>query len=161
METIINTMPSTAKVWIYQADRSFSTTELSQIENLLTNFINNWNSHGKAISGAFEIKFNQFIVLMADENVASVSGCSIDSSVAVVREIEKQLSLNLLDKSKVAFLKSDDSIELINFQEIKNAVQSGLIQAESKTFNNMLTTFGDYSKSWIVNAKDSWLKRYF
>lgn len=154
-------MPATAKVWIYQADRSFSTTELSQVENLLTDFINNWNSHGKTIAGAFEIKFNQFIVLMADENVASVSGCSIDSSVAVVREIEKQLSLNLLDKSKVAFLKNNDSIELINFQEIKNAVQSGMIQAESKTFNNMLTTFGEYSKNWIVEAKDSWLKRYF
>lgn len=154
-------MPATAKVWIYQADRSFSTTELSQVENLLTDFINNWNSHGKTIAGAFEIKFNQFIVLMADENVASVSGCSIDSSVAVVREIEKQLSLNLLDKSKVAFLKNNDSIELINFQEIKNAVQNGVIQAESKTFNNMLTTFGEYSKNWIVEAKDSWLKRYF
>lgn len=161
METIINTMPATAKVWIYQADRSFSTTELDKIEKLLTDFINNWNSHGKAITGAFEIRFNQFIVLMADENVASVSGCSIDSSVAVVREIEKQLSINLLDKSKIAFLKNDDSIELINFQEIKNAVQNGVIQAETKTFNNMLTNFGEYSKNWIVSSKDSWLKRYF
>ena len=161
METIINTMPTTAKTWVYQANRAFSTDELTKIEALLTNFIENWNSHGQAIYGAFEIKFNQFIVLMADENKASVSGCSIDSSVAVIREIERQIGIDLLDKSKVAFLQENNTIELINFTEIKKAIQEAKVTAESKTFNNMLTTFGEYSQGWIIEAQNSWLKRYF
>jgi hypothetical protein len=161
METIVKNMPATAKVWIYQADRKFTDNEMIQVDSFLTNFVNGWNSHGKAIHGGFELKYNQFIILMADENIASVSGCSIDSSVAVVREIEKHLSVNLLDKSKVAFLQEDDSIELIKFTEIKEKVTIGEITANSKTFNNMLTSFGEYSENWIVEAKDSWLKRYF
>ncbi len=161
METIIKNMPATAKVWIYQADRKFTDAELVQIDSLLTNFVNGWNSHRKAIQGAFEIKYNQFIILMADESIASVSGCSIDSSVGVIREIEKHLSINLLDKSKVAFLKDDDSIELISFMHIKEKVTTGEITGNSKTFNNMLTSFGEYSENWIVEAKNSWLKRYF
>lgn len=161
METIVKNMPATAKVWIYQADRKFTGAELVQVDSLLTNFVNGWNSHGKAIHGGFEIKYSQFIILMADENIASVSGCSIDSSVAVIREIEKQLSVNLLDKSKVAFLTEDHSIELVGFMNIKAKVESGEITGQSKTFNNMLTSFGEYSENWIVEAKDSWLKRYF
>ncbi|MCP4520761.1 MAG: hypothetical protein GY827_03550 [Cytophagales bacterium] len=161
MDTIIKTMPATAKVWIYQANRAFSEAEQVQIDAFLDNFVTGWNSHGKAIKGAFEIRYNQFIILMADENVASVSGCSIDSSVAVIREIEQKLGLNLLDKSKVAFLRENDTIELVDFMNIKQQVVNGNVVATTKTFNNMLTTFGDYQDNWIVEAKDSWLKRYF
>ena len=42
-----------------------------------------------------KLKYNQFIILMADESIASVSGCSIDSSVGVIREIEKHLSIKM------------------------------------------------------------------
>jgi len=41
-----NTLPEESRVWIYQANRSFSEEELQEIESKLDVFIQNWAAHG-------------------------------------------------------------------------------------------------------------------
>ena len=41
-----NTLPEESRVWIYQASRSFSETELEEIQSKLNIFIENWTAHG-------------------------------------------------------------------------------------------------------------------
>src|SRR4249920_1744269 len=87
-----------SRVWIYQSDRLFSLQEALQIDNLLKSFTASWNSHGIPVKGFAKLLFGQFIVLMADEKTSQVSGCSTDSSVHLIREIEKLLAVGLFDR---------------------------------------------------------------
>ncbi len=93
-----------SRVWIYQSNRLFSLGEALQIEDLLKNFTENWQSHGTPVKGFGNLFFGQFILLMADENATGVSGCSTDSSVRLIKEMEKLFNVNLFDRQLLAFM---------------------------------------------------------
>ncbi len=158
METINNFAP-TAKVWVYQASRDITSEELSQINTQLSAFISSWNSHGAPVDGSFEIKHKRFIILIASE-ASGVSGCSIDSSVKVIREIEVNFSLGLLDRRTVSYL-SGDEVKAISITDIKKTIEAGDIQADTLIFNNAVTTLAELENSWLQKAENSWLSRYF
>eukprot|EP01035_Chromulina_nebulosa_P046749 gene46749-63326_t len=69
-----------SRVWIYQASRIFGMAEALQIESILEDFIDNWKTHGTPVKGYANLIFGQFIIFIADETSAGVSGCSTDSS---------------------------------------------------------------------------------
>ena len=68
-----------SKVWIYQSSRLFTMSEALEIEDLLKEFTDQWQSHGTPVKGAGYLFFGQFIILMADERATGVSGCRTDS----------------------------------------------------------------------------------
>jgi hypothetical protein len=72
----------------YQATRPFNSSELSIISDDFLRFTNSWAAHGIPLNAGFDIRFNQFVILAADEYVQQASGCSIDDSVRKVKELE-------------------------------------------------------------------------
>ena len=79
-----------SKVWIYQSSRLFLISEALEMEDMLKDFAANWKSHGSPVKGFANLFFGRFIVLMADETATGVSGCSTDSSVHLIKSIEKK-----------------------------------------------------------------------
>ncbi|MFC4872347.1 hypothetical protein [Negadavirga shengliensis] len=153
-------MPPSARIWIYQSDRPFEEQEKTWIISKLVGFCNQWNTHGVSMPTSFEIKHNQFVIMAVDESKGGASGCSIDSSIRVLREIENELQLNLLDSGKISYF-GKDKIKVAMFPEIKKHIQEGELQAESKVFNPSVNKKADLDKDWVVPANQSWLKRYF
>lgn len=74
----IQQMPDDSKVWIYQANRQLTLEEIGEMEQLIEGFVEKWEAHKQSVKGFGGIFYKRFIVLMADESVAEVSGCSID-----------------------------------------------------------------------------------
>jgi len=99
-------------------------------------------------------------VLAVDEYFSSVSGCSIDSSVHFVQELESELDINFFDKSKVAFL-HQDQVLLESLPNLKQRIEEGEIKENTLTFNNLITNKKELEESWTVPVKDSWLNKYF
>ena len=95
MLTSFDQLDTSSKVWVYQSTSELTTDQTVTIKELLTDFVTQWNSHGADVTGAFDLLYDRFIILAADDR-NSVSGCSIDSSVSVIREIETKLNLSLL-----------------------------------------------------------------
>lgn len=149
-----------SRVWVYQSSRMFMLSEALQIESLLEDFVTNWNSHGAPVKGYANLLFGQFVVIMADESATGVSGCSTDSSVRVIKEIEKTYRVNMFDRQTLAFI-SKEKVELIPMNQFSYAANSGLITAETPYFNNLVATKDALLNNWIIPVKDSWLaKRY-
>lgn len=90
----IQQMPDDSKVWIYQANRQLTLEEIGEMEQLIEGFVEKWEAHKQSVKGFGGIFYKRFIVLMADESVAEVSGCSIDGSVRLIKEIEQAFDLN-------------------------------------------------------------------
>lgn len=109
-------LPS-SRVWIYQCSRLFFLSEALQIEEILEQFVSSWKSHGATVKGYGNLFFGQFIVLMADESAAGVSGCSTDSSVHVIKEIEKLFKVDLFDRQSLAFI-IKDKVQLLPLSQL-------------------------------------------
>jgi len=145
-----------SKVWIYQSSRQFLISEALQIEELLHTFVAEWKSHGTPVKGYANLFFGQFIVLMADETATGVSGCSTDSSVRLVKEIEQQFPVQLFERQTLAFIVKD-KIQLLPLSQLTYAVENNFIAGETLYFNNTVLTKKDLEAHWIIPVQQSWL----
>lgn len=153
-------MPNTARVWVYQSTRKFSPQEKELVVSKLSQFCRQWNTHGNSMPSSFNIQYDQIIILSVDESNLGASGCSIDSSVRTLREIEQQLDLNLLDQGKVSFIDRGNVITG-KFQEIKDFIRSGNLTEDTHVFNPMVNRKQDLEEKWLIPARESWLNKYF
>lgn len=154
-----DTLENSARIWIYQATRKFTESEKNTISDTLTTFTHSWVAHGNPLKTSFTILYDQFIVLAADENFNEASGCSIDSSVRVIWQLDEQFSLSLFDRTKIGFLKGEQ-VEMIPLHELPRALTEGRWSSTSQFFNNVLETKAQLKNGWIIPANQSWLKRY-
>jgi hypothetical protein len=147
-----------SRVWIYQSSRLFFMSEAIQIEDLLNNFIAKWNSHGTPVKGFGTLFFGQFIILMADENATGVSGCSTDSSVHLMKEIEQLYQVSLFDRQNLAFV-IKDKIQLLPLNQLHYAYNNQFINSDTLYFNNLVQTNNELKTNWLIPVKESWLSK--
>ena len=153
-------MNDSTKVWVYQSSREFTDEEIDELSISLKNFVSGWQAHGAALSANFELLERRFIVFFVNEHAAAASGCSIDSSVGVIRSVEKKYNVNMTDKGQVAF-RHEDKIKVIPLSKIKTTIESGDISKKTIIFNNSVATLKEFKHNWQIEAEASWMKRYF
>jgi hypothetical protein len=153
-------LPPSARVWIYQADRPLTDTELAAVEPALAEFAAAWTSHGRTLCASAAFRHGQFLVLGLDEAVAGASGCSIDASVRFVQGLEQQLGISLLEKSQLAFL-IDGKVQLLDRRDLRQAVAAGQLRPETPYFDNTIAQYGKLAAAWPAPAAQTWLAKYF
>lgn len=147
-----------SKVWIYQSSRLFFISEALQIEEMLEEFVGSWKSHGAPVKGYANIIFGQFLVIIADETSTSVGGCSTDSSVRLIKEIEQKFNVQLFDRQTLAFAVKD-KIQLLPLSQLNYAATNKLINADTLYFNNTVLTKKELLTNWIIPIRQSWLSK--
>jgi hypothetical protein len=155
-----NQMPQNSRIWIYQANQPFSLEIKSILENKLNDFISNWESHGAPLKASWSIFYDLFLIIAVDEDHYAASGCSIDKSVHLVKDLENELGTELLSKNYVAVLEGS-SIATVTLKDLKNHVSEGKIKPDSVVFNNLIPTLGELDNNWRVPAEKTWVSRYF
>ena len=150
----------TSRVWIYQADRRFTMQEALQIEAMLDGFVEQWDTHGTPVKGFATMFFGQFIVLMADESGATVSGCSKDSSVRLIKSIEQTFQVALFNRQLLGFVMKDN-IQLLPLAQLSYAVEHGFVTRDTLYFNNTVQTKAELQEKWMIPAGNSWLSGKF
>jgi hypothetical protein len=150
--------PENSRVWIYQCNRELSSDETKSIKQRTDQFIYDWASHGTALSAQIEIFYNVFLVVFVDEEIASASGCSIDKSFQLVKDLETEFDISLLDRMVIAYRK-DQKINLCRIDEFEGLIKKGVITEDTIVFNNLVDRKVDFDSKWEVLIKDSWHNR--
>ncbi|HVZ95580.1 MAG TPA: hypothetical protein VG847_01795 [Chitinophagaceae bacterium] len=145
-------------VWIYQANRPFTDKEVTKVEEHLQNFVTSWATHGIPVRGFAKVLFSQFIIFMADETATGISGCSMDTTVRLLKSIEKEFLVSLFDRQILAFI-IKDKIKLIPLSQVNTALDEKIIDADTLYFNNTILTKEELLHSWIISVKESWLAK--
>ena len=155
MLTPYHILPDDAKVCIYQANRSFTQEEVWEISDILENFVDRWQSHQRDVHGYGSLYYRRFLVLMADESKCDVSGCSIDSSVKLVRELEQAYDINFFDRMKVCYKITNELVGSFPFTQLNEMLESGKIKDDTILFNNLVATKKEFETNWEQAMKDS------
>lgn len=154
-----NELPDTSRVWIYQANRSFSDTELQEITSKLENFISAWTAHGANLNASFEFKYKRFIIIALDQAVNAGTGCSIDASVNFIQQLEKEYNVDLLDKMNVSY-KQGEHIAYKNLVDFRKMAKEKAVSPNTIVFNNLVNNKAEYLDGWEVPASESWHNRF-
>lgn len=154
-----DSLPENSKVWIYQANRSFSDQELQEITSKLENFITQWTAHGATLNASFEIRYKRFIILALDQEINAASGCSIDASVHFIQQLEKEYGVDLLDKMNVSY-KQGEFIAYKQLSDFRKMAKEKAVSPNTIVFNNLVNTKAEYLSDWEVPASESWHNRF-
>jgi len=149
-----NQMPPNAKVWIYASDKIISPSHFAVINQKAIPFIQNWTAHQNHLQAEFAVLYNCFLVFMVNESVHEISGCGIDKLTHLIKEIDAETNLNLLNRMGVQLLENNEVTCLTKsaFLEKLSAQDLG----KSKAFNNQITTKKQFEMEWIIPIENAW-----
>ena len=125
---------------------------------MLKEFSRDWKSHGDPVKGDGYLFFGQFIILMADESATGVSGCSTDSSVRLIKDIEQKFNVDLFNRQNLAFI-IKEKVQLLPLSQLNYAIENNFINGDTLYFNNTVLTKKELLEKWIIPMKDSWLAK--
>ncbi|MCL8006062.1 ABC transporter ATPase [Gelidibacter japonicus] len=154
-----NTLPEESRVWIYQANRSFTDDEISEIKSKLDIFITNWTAHGADLQAGYLIKYKRFIVIAINQGLNAATGCSIDASVHFIQQLEKDYDMDLMDKMNVSY-KQGDFIAYKNLLDFKKMAKEKAVSKNTIVFNNLVNNIAEFNENWEVPASESWHSRF-
>ena len=153
-----NKLSDNARVWIYPSNRSFYKEELGPLRRALTQFLSEWTAHNKDLEASFDIPYKHFIVIGVNQIKSQVTGCSIDSSVRFIQELEKQFDIILLEKMNVIF-KEGENLTYVKLDQFIKMAKSKLVSDQTVVFNNLVNNIFDYKENWEIPLIDSWHNR--
>ena len=157
---LVNMIPADlsddSRVWVYQSSRAFIEKEAREINEQLYQFYSQWQAHGEPVKGWAQLLFGQFVVVIADETDVHVSGCSTDSSVRVIKSLERQYDVNFFDRMMITFLRKGKA-DMLPFNQVQYAIDKGFIDRDTPLFNNVVQTKKELLSNWLVPLHESWL----
>ncbi len=154
-----DTLPGSSRVWVYQANRKFTTEESLLVEQYLRQLCEAWETHGTPLRSSYTIAYQQFVVLGVDEQHQGASGCSIDGSVHALTELQQHLRLDFFNRTQIAFLQGD-TVVLHPMRDLKSLFENKTLSGDALSFNNTVTTKEMWDKQWLTPARYTWLVRY-
>ena len=140
-------LSDTSRVWIFQSSKELSEQWSQLISTELTSFLQDWAAHGKDLFASFEIRFNRFIVIAVDENMAGATGCSIDKMMKEIQSIDLKFNLNLLERMKVAY-RDGKEISEVSVNDFSALLKSGKATENTMVFNNTVQTISELKTNW-------------
>lgn len=152
--------PPETRIWIYQATRPFNREEVREITEQLDQFYTQWSSHNRPVKGWAGILFNQFVLFMADDATDRLCGTAVDNSIRLVKSLERQYQVSLLDRMCLAFL-LDGQVSVLPVSQLPHALELGKVGEDTLYFNNTITTKVGLTNHWLGPVKDSWLAKRF
>lgn len=151
----IDEMPGHARVWIYQASQFLTTEQQQLLSRELSEFIEQWSSHGALMDAAFAIYFDRLIVLAVDEQSASPSGCGIDKSVHKMKQLSEALGIDLFQRTAVLF--QDNALwQEAPLHEFWARRKAGLVDENTLVMDTTVKTMEQMRSALVVPFGQSW-----
>ena len=149
-----------SKVWIYQSNRQLTNEEVNAIQQTLNGFTEQWKAHGHQLNAKAEILYNFFIVFYVDERTAGVTGCSIDASVRIMKQLELDYNVDLFNRFNIAY-KVGDKVIVTGKEDFETLVNIKAVGPQTIVFNNLVQTLQEFETKWEVSFEQSWHNKVF
>ena len=151
-------LPETSKVWIYPSNRKFYDTEIDDLNQKITSFLESWNADDATFQVSYKLMYNRFIVLFAtSEN--PLTNLVIDASVSFILQLQQAYDIELLDKMNVCF-KQGKYVQYKDLKEFKKLLKNRAVTRKSIVFDNLVTTKEEFENYWEVPISESWYGRF-
>ena len=151
-------LPDSTRVWIYQANKPFDTSDLPEVKMHINQFVRSWVSHNNQLRAFGDVLHNRFVVLMVDESQAGASGCSIDKSVNFLRALQDKYQLDLFDRMIFSYLQ-EDKVCSVDRDTFASLYANGTISDATPVFDTLVKNKTELDNGFIKPLGSSWHKR--
>ena len=140
-------LPGHCRVWVYTSNRIISAIESEEILKEIKSFVGSWKTHQKSLNADGTILLDRCLVFAVDEEIQSISGCSIDSSVKLVKSIGQKYNIDFFNRLNMLLLKDEHPI-MVSYHDLNN-------YKDHNIFNPNVETLAKMRSEWLVPVLDS------
>ncbi len=153
-----SSMPDHARTWIYAANKAISEKDKELILSDLHQFTQSWTAHDQPLKAEASILYNQFVILMVDETRNEVGGCGIDNSIQFMKDLGEKYGLDFFNRLLI-HVQNENGIETYTKQSLQDAIDRGLVNPETKVFNNVVHNKSDFLDKWVQSLESNWISK--
>ena len=133
-------LPDEARLWLYGARAPLSAAQVAVVGRRLAEFVAGWQAHRQPVHSAFSVVAARFLVL-AGHCPTGLSGCGIDASVRVLKQLQAADGIDLLARHLVYYQHGADVVAAPR-AEFARLVAAGTVGPETIVFDTTLTALG-------------------
>lgn len=152
-------LPPQSRVWIYQANQPLTDEKSKEVQLAAADFARQWVSHNRQLKAAADFLHNRFLVLLVDETQAGASGCSIDTSVSFVKQLQAQYEVDFFDRMHFSYQDANGEVKTLSRSDFEKAYQNGTITDDTLVFDTLVKNKMELDTAWLKPLKDSWHAR--
>lgn len=147
------------RIWIYTISHLLPEEQLNALKQRCQDFVSTWTAHEVSLDASFELYKNRLLIFKVNEANYNASGCSIDKQVRLVKELEQQFAVELLNRLLVAYEKNGE-VAVVRTSEIAGLLNDGSINEHTLVFDNTISQSTDLTTNWKKPLKETYLSRY-
>lgn len=147
------------RIWIYIISKFLAEQQLAELKNRCMIFVSTWTAHDVNLDASFELYRNRLLIFKVNEASYNASGCSIDKQLRLVKELEQQFSVELLNRLLVAYERNDEVV-VVKQSEISNLLYNKTINENTLVFDNTISQSDQLTSHWKRLLKDTYLSKY-
>ena len=148
-----HTLPEDSRIWIYASENALTEDQQSHILTYIAEHLKGWNAHKVALTAGVTILENHFIVVALDEGKNGASGCSIDTLQKTIQELEKELSISLMNRLNV-FCRIDNEIQCIPSFKLES-----MAKADTPFYDLTILTKSDLN-TYLKPISEGWCSSF-
>jgi hypothetical protein len=146
------------KIWVYLSDKELKGDLLRSVLHAGNDFVQNWKAHEMPLNATFEVVNDRFIVVSVDETTYNASGCSIDKLLRLIKQLEADHKIQLLNRLLVGY-KTQNGVEVVLSSLIKEKLAAKQLDENTLIYNVAVSDSKEY-ENWLQPLKETWLKKY-
>jgi len=147
--TDISRLSDDANIWIFPINPALAEPDAMLLR--VDAFLDAWAAHNVPVLAARELREGRFLIVAADKD-AEKSGCSIDRLFGLVRTMERDFGVSMLDASLVYYRGAGGVVHDAKRGELGDRANESTI-----VFDTTALTLGDIRRgTWERPARDSW-----
>lgn len=154
----IESFHPSSKVWLFTSNKSLNESEQLSIQSDIDTFCAHWDSHGVGLKAVGFILISRILMLVVDESFNSISGCSMDKSVAFLKNLEIKYDISLFDRMLQSAL-VDNHWQTNPTAVWSEKLKSNEINSETFFIDSLVNNLYDAQNSLTKKLGDFWLKR--
>ncbi len=155
METFLN-LPDNCRLWMYAANRALNEQEEAEMGKALEAFTSQWTSHDMPLQGKASILHQRVVLIAVNEAVHSVSGCGIDKSVKLMKDLGAQYGIDFFNRLQI-LVKQDNALVGYTKEQLQQAIDQGEVDEETLVLNPMPQSLGEFKQKGWVPLQQFWM----
>ena len=149
--TDLDSLDDSSRIWIFGIAPALDDAKRARMLEQVDLFLRDWAAHNVPVTSAREILHESFLLIAVDKT-SETSGCSIDRMFGLLRQLERDLSVKILDPSLVFVRHGDGHVSAMTREQFRAAADPHTV-----VFDTLAERLGDVrSGRWERRAAESW-----
>tara|TARA_B100001287_G_C22633168_1_gene506215 strand:- start:54 stop:518 length:465 start_codon:yes stop_codon:yes gene_type:complete len=140
-------LPDYSRIWIYTSNREFTSEEADKITDIIDKFVRSWKAHQKSLTAAGTLLLNRCVVFAVNEDDEQITGCSIDGSVKLIKELEQEYKVDFFNRLNMLIL-SNGNTKMVSYHDLKD-------HKEDLVYNPNIQTLKEIREKWLVPIQET------